>query len=206
MPLPSKKTFFNDYVFKISENVYDPAEDSFLFAENLHIAKGEKVLDMGTGSGILGVLAAKHACEVIAVDLNPHAIKCAKQNAACNAVSDKMLFVQSDLFTALTDTMRFDVVLFNAPYVPSRDDEMTSWLDRAWAGGVSGRQVIDKFISQVPIYIEQTGYVLLMQSTLAGVDDTVSKFTSHGFKTEIAARLSLPFFETLVLLKATYPD
>jgi release factor glutamine methyltransferase len=53
MSSPSKKVCFRDYVFHVYENVYEPAEDSFLFAENLAVEKGEVVLDMGTGCGIL---------------------------------------------------------------------------------------------------------------------------------------------------------
>ncbi|MDI6690428.1 MAG: methyltransferase, partial [Candidatus Bathyarchaeota archaeon] len=53
MHLLSKKVFFADYVFYVSENVYEPAEDSFLFAENLMVRERDFVLDMGIGCGIL---------------------------------------------------------------------------------------------------------------------------------------------------------
>ena len=77
----SKRVFFGDYVFLVDENVYEPAEDSFLFAENLDVKEGERVLDVGTGCGILGIIAAKKAGEVVAVDVNPYAVRCAKENA-----------------------------------------------------------------------------------------------------------------------------
>ncbi len=204
MHSPTKRAFFSDYVFDVCENVYEPAEDSFLFAENLEVNAGDWVLELGTGSGILGILAAKKAREVVAVDLNPHAVRCAKQNAVLNDVSDKMLFLQGDLFTALTDAEKFDLILFNAPYLPLEDSETDSWLGRAWAGGATGRQVIDRFISQAQSHMRQTGRILLMQSTLANIEETQQKFAAHSMNARVVASLSLPFFETLVLLEARY--
>ncbi len=49
-------------------------------------------------------------------------------------------------------------------------------LVRAWAGGVNGRQVIDRFISQAPLHLNAYGRILLMQSTLADVEETIRKF------------------------------
>ncbi len=86
MQSPVKRTRFGDFIFDVSENVYEPAEDSFLFAENLEVEKGAQVLDVGTGCGILGIFAAEKAALVIAVDLNPYALRCAKENSALNNV------------------------------------------------------------------------------------------------------------------------
>ena len=86
MPFPVKRVHFGNYVFNVWENVYEPAEDSFLFAENLDVEKGAQVLDVGTGCGMLGILAAEKAGNVVAVDLNPYAVRCAKENAALNNV------------------------------------------------------------------------------------------------------------------------
>ena len=89
MPFPVKRVHFENYVFNVWENVYEPAEDSFLFAENLDVEKGAKVLDVGTGCGMLGILAAEKADHVVAVDLNPYAVGCAKENAKLNNAGGK---------------------------------------------------------------------------------------------------------------------
>ena len=199
----SKRVYFGEYVFSTWENVYEPAEDSFLFAENINVHKGDEVLDMGTGIGILGVLAAKKANTVVAVDVNPHAVCCAKENAIRNNVRGKMVFVQGDLFTPLSEKAKFDVIIFNAPYLPTDDVEGDSWLERAWNGGAKGRQIIDRFISEVSKHLKQAGRVLLMQSTLSGVDETVYKFAVQGMRARVVASRALPFFETLTLMEAT---
>jgi release factor glutamine methyltransferase len=201
----NKNAFFGDHVFEVCGDVYEPAEDSFLFAENLNLTPNASVLDMGTGSGILGILAAaKGAREVVAIDLNPHAVRCTKQNAHTNGVSSKMLFLQGDLFTPLAETAKFDFILFNAPYLPSEKGEDTTWLGRAWAGGATGRQVIDRFIAQAPKYLEASGEILLMQSNLANVQETIEKFAAQKMHATSVAHLDLPFFETLHLLRATF--
>ncbi len=202
MPFSVKRVTFGKCVFDVSEDVYEPAEDSFLFAENLDLEKGAQVLDVGTGCGILGILAAEKAAYVVAVDLNPFAIHCAKKNSALNNVRSKMAFMQSGLLTALNENAKFDLILFNSPYLPSAECEEDSWMVRSWAGGINGRQVIDRFISQAPSHLKTCGRILLMQSTLANAEETIRKFEEINLEASIKAEHKLPFFETLTLIEA----
>ncbi|MEM2994593.1 MAG: class I SAM-dependent methyltransferase [Candidatus Bathyarchaeia archaeon] len=201
MPSPIKKVFFADYVFHVLKNVYEPAEDSFLFAENLQVKAGDFVIDMGAGCGILGIIAAEKASKVVAVDISPYAVRCAKENAKLNHVADKMFFVQGDLFSPLKPTVNFDLILFNAPYLPV-EHEGNCWLERAWAGGATGRKVIDRFICEAPKHLKRNGRILLMQSTLSGIDETLKKFKEKGLKASVIAKRALPFFETIMLIEA----
>jgi release factor glutamine methyltransferase len=191
-------------VFFVDETVYNPSEDTFLFAENLSLEQNDAVLDMGTGCGILGILAAKKAGWVMATDLNPHAIRCAKRNATLNSKRDRMSFLIGDLFEPLGEAAKFDIVLFNAPYLPSECTRPLSWAERAWDGGASGREVIDRFIGNSRNYLKDEGRVTLLQSTYAGVEETLQKFEQLGMTTKIVAELSLPLFEKLLLIEAQF--
>lgn len=202
----SKQVFFADCQFRVFDGVYEPSEDSFLLAENLQVGKGDHALDMGTGCGILGVLAARAAAEVVCIDINPYAVRCAQENAKINGVADRLLPVQGDLFAPLRKGKKFDLILFNAPYLPIEYSEDGSWLARAWAGGADGRQVIDRFVSGSPEYLREKGRILLLQSTLSNFDRTLEMFRRNRLTAVVRARRNLPFFEAIVLIEAFFED
>jgi len=196
-----KKIFFNDHAFYVSRDVYEPAEDTFLLAENLSVDENDVVLDLGTACGILGILAAKKAKMVVATDLNPHAVNCAKINAKLSRVEDKMDIRLGDLFQPISQDERFSLILFNAPYLPSSRDEEKTWIERAWAGGPTGRQLIDRFISEAPRYLSENGRILLVQSSLSNINETLQKLTELGLKARIFAEKKV-MFETIALIEA----
>jgi release factor glutamine methyltransferase len=202
----NKRIFFKNFVFEVCSNVYEPSEDSFLFAENLRIKKNAYVLDMGTGSGILGIIASTKAKGVLAIDINPDALMCARQNAVRNGSLGKMTFLRARLFSSLKMGTKFDAILFNAPYLPSRADEEKTWLTNAWSGGPTGREIVDSFILQAPNYIDSSGEILLLHSNLTNLEQTLLNFRNQGLSTEIAATLKLPFFETLFLIRAFFTN
>ncbi|HJW65899.1 MAG TPA: HemK2/MTQ2 family protein methyltransferase [Candidatus Bathyarchaeia archaeon] len=198
----SKRVFFGALVFVVDENVYEPAEDTFLLAENLDVNDGDTVLDMGTGCGILGILAAKMAKHVVAIDINPYAVRCAKKNALLNNARSKISFIQADLFAASSEKTKFDTILFNAPYLPMEENEPTSWVSRAWSGGATGREVIDRFITESVTHLKRRGRVILLQSTLADIEETLLAFKKQSMSGKITAERAQPFFEKIVLLEA----
>jgi release factor glutamine methyltransferase len=75
---------------------------------------GELVLDMGTGSGVNAVLAAKNGARVAAVDINPKALGAARANADRNAVRDLVDVRYSDVFSEVDES--FDLIIFDPPF------------------------------------------------------------------------------------------
>jgi release factor glutamine methyltransferase len=184
--------------------VYEPAEDTFLISKSLRVRNGARVLDMGTGCGILAVLAAEKASRVVAVDTNPHAVACAQRNVELNGVKTKVEVRLGNLFQPIGAEERFDVILFNAPYLPVEQCEGESWVEKAWAGGPNGRAVISKFINQAPKHLKPEGLILLVQSTLSAVEETLSSLEKHGFHAAVAGEENLDF-EKIVLIEASRP-
>ena len=196
-----KKAYFKDYIFHVDEHVYEPAEDTFLIAEKMAVEEDDVVLDVGTGCGILAVLAAEKAKSVVAVDINPHAIECAVKNAETNGAQEKIDFRHGDLFQPLKKNERFSLILFNSPYLPSEPDEESSWIGKAWAGGPDGRQVIDRFIADAPCWLADGGRILLVQSSLSDVNRTLEMFNEINLRAMVVAQVKVPF-ESIVLVEA----
>jgi release factor glutamine methyltransferase len=194
-----KKVYFKDYVFMVDEHVYEPAEDTFLLAEKMTVEEDDAVLDMGTGCGILAVLAAEKAKRVVAVDINPYAIECAIKNAEMN--SAKITFRHGDLFQPIKPNEHFSLILFNSPYLPSEPDEERSWIGKAWAGGSNGRKVIDRFVMDAPNFLAAGGRVQLVQSSLSDVDRTLKMFSERSLQAMVVAQVKVAF-ERIVLVEA----
>lgn len=186
--------------FWVFDGVYEPAEDTFLLADNLDVRESDVVLDMGTGCGILAVLSALRASHVIAVDINPNAVKCARENARRNGVLNKIDFICGSLFEPFKRGLRFSLILFNPPYLPS-EGEPKDWVEYAWAGGADGRRVIERFLMELPSYLDYGGRLLMVQSSLSDVARTIRLLEYMGFSVEIIGEIRL-FFESIVLIRA----
>ena len=200
-----KRIFYADLSFDVYEEVYEPAEDTFLIADVLNqtVTERDTVLDVGTGCGILAVIASVRAKKVVATDINPHAVKCAKQNAESNRASSKIQVRLGDLFEPISETEKFSLIVFNAPYLPSTRGEHRSWKTRAWAGGSTGRRVIDRFSRNAPRYLDARGRILLVQSTLSDVDETLRRFREMGLDVRVVAE-SKAAFESIVVIQASH--
>lgn len=110
---PSYQLAVNSKVFWMFSAVVQPTVETAQFIQYMKIAPGEKVLDMGTGSGVLAVLAAETASVVVATDISQLAVDNARHNALHHGVHGKVDVRLGDLFSAIGNDERFDVILFN---------------------------------------------------------------------------------------------
>ena len=140
-----------DFILNTDDNVYIPAEDSYLLAENLEIEEGQSVLEIGTGSGIVAMYASRLTDKITVTDINFDACELARKNFEANNIKNiEILF--GNLFEPVKNR-KFDVILFNTPYLPTEEDEVIdSNLNYAFDGGLNGRKVIDLFLNEVSNY------------------------------------------------------
>lgn len=190
--------FYKNYVFEVFPSVYPPAEDSFLLADNL-VVSGGRVLDVGTGCGIQAIVMAGSAPEVLACDIDMEAVKCAEYNAHLNK-SDIEIF-QGDLFECMSG--KFDLIVFNPPYLPSDLSGTDDELKKCWDGGENGREVIERFIGGAVEFLKSEGRVQLLASSLSSIELVMQKFAETGLKPEITARKKY-FFEELCVITAKF--
>ncbi len=178
--------------------VYEPAEDTFLLAENLNIKRTDDILEIGTGTGLIAIYAAQKSRNVVATDINDHALKCALKNTIANKTYNIELR-KGSLFEAVRGR-KFDLILFNTPYLPTDEDErIDEELNDAWDGGKDGRNTIDQFIGELKDYLKENGRVQLVQSSLSDNEKTVFRLEELGFKTQITATKKC-FFEEIAVI------
>lgn len=112
---------FMGVTIRVFDNVYPTSELSELVVEYMDdplegIGNNSKVLDYGTGTGFLAINAAKRGAKVIATDINPFAIECAKYNACINGVGDAIDFRTGESFQTIKENEKFDVITAGMPW------------------------------------------------------------------------------------------
>ncbi len=190
---------FFDLDLKLSNEVYVPREDTYLLVEATRdeVDREDEVLDMGTGTGILALIAAKDCEKVVGVDVDKKALELAKENARRNDI-ENVEFVQSDLFEEVDG--KFDLVVFNPPYLPGEVREENFQGSEQWFGGETGREVIGRFSEELDDHLSGDGRALVMVSSLTGFEETREMFTERGFTVTVKEKKKIPW-ETLYVLK-----
>jgi release factor glutamine methyltransferase len=175
----------------VPPGVFRPRSDTWLLADLIRAEDripGSSVLDVCTGSGVLAVAAAQGgAREVTAVDVSRRAVIATRINARLNGVRVRAL--RGDLFAPVVDRP-FDAIVSNPPYLPASGDELPrAGPARAWDAGRDGRALLDRIVAGAPSLLRPGGLILLIQSSLTGVDATLGRLRAAGLgRPEVIAR------------------
>lgn len=142
------------------------------------------VLDMGTGSGVGAVFAARRGAQVVAVDINPEAVRCARINAMLNQLEDCIDVHHGDLMEPLDSQYdgAFDLVLFNPPFYIGKPRHH---LDFAWRG----EDVFERFAKGLSRVLKPRGQALVVFSSDGDWEPLEKAFVVHGFHTEVVEQL-----------------
>src|SRR5262245_20716317 len=155
------------------------------------------VLDVGTGTGIIALSAARAgAASVVAVDINPNAALSARENAAAHGYGDRMAVVCGDLLSALSPLPQFDVILSNPPFFP---EEPIDVADRAWHAG-PGYRDIKALFEQARIRLAPGGRFYLLLSSDSDLGLIGALIEQAKFRARLVGRKSL-LIESLVLFE-----
>ncbi len=136
------------------------------FAPWMDPGRIRRVVDVGTGSGCLGIAVAKHwsEVEVDAVDISTEALALARRNARRHDVADRVNCIESDLLEGLGDR-RYDVILANPPYVPTASmtelpEEYRHEPALGLEAGDEGLNLVRRLLDQVPDHLEPGGILV----------------------------------------------
>jgi len=157
--------------------------------------KGKRVADVGTGSGIIALAAARAgAASVVAVDINPNAARAALDNARANGLDGRVSAVCSNLLSALAPRQQFDVILSNPPYFP---DEPLDLADRAWNAGPGYRDIAPLF-EQARARLAHGGVMYLLISSESDFGLLGSLIERAGFRARLVQERSI-LIESMVI-------
>ncbi|MFM9441193.1 methyltransferase [Streptomyces acidiscabies] len=170
--------------------------DSMTLSRLVAARRGARsALDLGCGTGILGLSAARNGAEVLSVDVNPECTAAATLNAHINGLGDRLTAVEGDIMSLSLDS-RFDLVVSNPPCLPLRRGSL-GWL--AGEAGLDGLEFFWELLRQVPGLLTQEGEALLQA---AAYGDERGPF----FVPELEAELRrLGVFGRLLLRPSTPP-
>jgi release factor glutamine methyltransferase len=170
--------------FLVTPSVFNPKVPrtgeflASLLDSNL-VGRDDEVLDMGTGSGVGAVCAAAHARRVVAVDINPAAVRCARINALINGVEGEIDLRHGDLFAPVRGE-KFDLILFNPPFVRGAP---TDDRDRAWRSS----DVAERFAAGLREHLKPRGSALVLLSTFGDGGHFLDAFCQQGLGVAVLA-------------------
>jgi release factor glutamine methyltransferase len=161
-----RKFYVNPSVMAPTPETETLCEAAIRFLRVKHISK-PRLLDLGTGSGVIAVtLAAElEGASVVALDISDEALKVARKNAADLGVSERIEFRHSDFFRALQDDEKFDLILSNPPYIsepeyPTLQKEVLHDPKIAMLGGADGLDVVRVIVAEAPRFLAGGGRIM----------------------------------------------
>jgi|SRR3989338_4059515 len=171
---------------------YQPAEDSYLLSETLkEYLKNKKlikILDMGSGSGIQAQTCKELGFKnILCADINQEAVDYLK--------SKKLKSIKSDLFSNIKKQEKFDLIIFNPPYLP--EDKLEPEDSRTnTTAGKKGCEIIIKFLKQAKSHLLKEGVILLLFSSFSQPEIIKKQAKDLGYNLKQLSSKKL-FFEEL---------
>jgi D-alanine--D-alanine ligase len=175
---------------EIASGVYSPPQSSIDLAHLLDIRPGERVLDLGCGSGLLSIAAAMQgAGRVVATDLNPEALQTTKENARRNGVADRIEIRAGSWHEALrTDQHeQFDVIIATPPQTPGSKPFGPKY------GGPDGTRHLRNIVRGAPAFLKPDGRLWIMAISLANPNDLWKNLSEHFAEASLIHKTDRPF-------------
>lgn len=166
---------FKDLNILVLEETFNPtlyfATEFFLDSVLEFVQNGSKVLDLGTGTGVVGICCAKNGAKVLCSDVNVEAIRSAKINSLLNKTNENTEFKVGNLFENL-ESERFDFILFNPPYYKGKPKDLH---DFSWRAGENFETFVN-FLNEFKFYLNENGKAFIVISTNSELPKILDRF------------------------------
>lgn len=159
--------------FYVNDDVMVPTPETELLCQGALVflkssgTAAPKILDIGTGSGVIAVTLACEfdGCSIVAVDISRSALQVARKNSQTFKVSEKIEFRESDLFGNLDSHEKFDLIISNPPYVSEEEyktlaPEVHADPKIAIASGQDGLDAIRVILNKAPDFLNSGGRIM----------------------------------------------
>ena len=164
---------------RVSGSTFTPSTISSLLAKFLAIKPGDTVIDVGCGSGILAIVAAKlGAGHVYATDVSPDVVEVGRANAEEQGVADRITFFCGSLFDALPEGLEADVIIGDVSGIPDEIAAESGWFPSKTGGGPRGSELPIRMLEEAKRWLKATGRLFLPTGTLQDESAILTKAKS----------------------------
>ncbi len=184
---------YQDCLLRIPDPALAPKRGAFFLTRHLPLRAGDRVLDLGTGSGLVAIVVARRGHQVVATDIVPACCESARLNGVLNGVAERLDVRAGDLYAPVA-AEAFDVVVSNPAQMPTPPDH--AWEDgqsRADNGGADGWALLGPIIDEAPAHLKPGGRLVFTLFGFLGPERAQDRLRRAGLQPRVLAREAEPF-------------
>ena len=182
----------------VPATVFQPllgTSSKFMATHMQHVVSiDDKVLDLGTGCGIVAIFAAQKSGRVIATDISPYAIQATLNNIRINGMTEDVDVRLGNMYEPVSGE-KFDIIVTNIPFFPKEPKDM---IERSWYCG-KDYDLPKRFFSNLSSHFTKNGKAYVAVSSLIGTDWIMSECEKHNLSASVVSRKHMLFSRILII-------
>ncbi|MGZ8784696.1 MAG: 50S ribosomal protein L11 methyltransferase [Acidimicrobiia bacterium] len=190
---------FGPFDLKVGPATFRPTTISVLLAASLEIEEGSVVVDVGCGSGVLAIVAARlGAAKVYGTDAAERTVEVASANAEAQGVGGITEFFEGDLFDPLPSGLQADVIIGDVSGIPDELAEESGWFPSGLSGGPTGAELPMRMLQDAKSLLRHGGKLFLPTGSLQDEQSVVQEARSLFESIRLLSERQIPLASALV--------
>lgn len=167
------------FELKVAPDTFRPTTVSRLVAESMEVEDGATVIDVGCGSGVLSIVAAKLGAGLVyGVDAAASTVEVGTANARHQGVEDKVTFFRGSVFEPVPEGVQADLIIGDISGIPDEIAEVSGWFPAGLAGGPTGAELPIRMLEEVRRFLRKGGKFLIPTGSLQDESTILEKARS----------------------------